>query len=534
MPLEFPDNAVEGVDGDGQAFTSTPYRDPDDKTVYHSMMGMSDAELVEIDRDVPQDIPAAPTPPPTAREHARTNSFSFGQTVFHSLSRNSASSSEKSRLSDASSIFRSRSRASSTLPEVVTNDEFDAEMVRYSGPAGEQPDPFRMNATTYYTPQTMIPTTPPPNIPVQTQPTSKEDDIVWSLRTQLALQQELCHQYEIDLRARDEVVEALTLRCEKTEKEGERRRGVLRVWKKKVGELEKVCRGLEEEVERGREESWERSVMDEASGEALMVLQKRIGELEREKGEGEKIAQKILEEKRGLENVIAMFKETLSHAREQNYVDDAAEGLEDLKALLAKKEHASVAERERHRIAEFEWEEERVQLISSKTQVEEHREELAVELAAAQEQLRQKDTEHEVLKAELEAQWKHTESANEQMEAMKRKTDSIREEAEGLERRMEEIVKSKADTQAALRTLEGQVSELTDEVERMRMHIHELQQESADKEVKIVQLSKQRSQDKEDMQGLNIALDSKQQELELVRTASSILTHMDFNSSFLA
>jgi len=44
-----------------------------------------------------------------------------------------------------------------------------------------------------------------------------------------------------------------------------------------------------------------------------------------------------------------------------------------------------------------------------------------------------------------------------------------------------------------------------------------LQQESADKEVKIVQLGKQRSQDKEDLQGLNIALDSKQQELELLK-----------------
>jgi chromosome segregation ATPase len=81
---------------------------------------------------------------------------------------------------------------------------------------------------------------------------------------------------------------------------------------------------------------------------------------------------------------------------------------------------------------------------------------------------------------------------------------------------MVEIVRAKEEADAMLETLEEQVSVLKDEVERLRRQVHELQQESADKEVKIVQLTKQRSQDKEDMQGLNIALDSKQQELELV------------------
>ena len=49
--------------------------------------------------------------------------------------------------------------------------------------------------------------------------------------------------------------------------------------------------------------------------------------------------------------------------------------------------------------------------------------------------------------------------------------------------------------------------------------MHELQQESADKEVKLVQASKQRAQDKEDINGLNIALDSKQQEVDYVRVS---------------
>jgi predicted nuclease with TOPRIM domain len=55
-----------------------------------------------------------------------------------------------------------------------------------------------------------------------------------------------------------------------------------------------------------------------------------------------------------------------------------------------------------------------------------------------------------------------------------------------------------------------------DELEHLRRQVHELQKESADKEVRIAQLSKQRMQDREDLEGLNLALDSKQQELELV------------------
>jgi predicted nuclease with TOPRIM domain len=88
--------------------------------------------------------------------------------------------------------------------------------------------------------------------------------------------------------------------------------------------------------------------------------------------------------------------------------------------------------------------------------------------------------------------------------------------SDDMRQQMEKIAREKAETDVVLGTLRERVSVLKDEVERLRRQVHELQQESADKEVKIVQLTKQRSQDKEDMQGLNIALDSKQQELELV------------------
>jgi hypothetical protein len=60
------------------------------------------------------------------------------------------------------------------------------------------------------------------------------------------------------------------------------------------------------------------------------------------------------------------------------------------------------------------------------------------------------------------------------------------------------------------------VGSLMDEVAKLRRTVHEMQQTSAAREVTIVQLRKERERDREDVNGLNIALDSKQQELELV------------------
>ena len=78
------------------------------------------------------------------------------------------------------------------------------------------------------------------------------------------------------------------------------------------------------------------------------------------------------------------------------------------------------------------------------------------------------------------------------------------------------LVQAKAEADVEIKTSRDRIIVLKEEVERLRGHVHNLQQESADKEVKIVQMMKQHSLDKEDLQGLNIALDSKQQELQLV------------------
>lgn len=81
---------------------------------------------------------------------------------------------------------------------------------------------------------------------------------------------------------------------------------------------------------------------------------------------------------------------------------------------------------------------------------------------------------------------------------------------------LEQLVRDRAENDVAASGLKDRVNTLTAEIEKLRKQVHDLQQESADKEVKLTQAAKQRAQDKEDLQGLNIALDSKQQELELV------------------
>ncbi|KAG2029208.1 hypothetical protein BDR03DRAFT_1018740 [Suillus americanus] len=111
----------------------------------------------------------------------------------------------------------------------------------------------------------------------------KKEDIIWNLCIHLALSQELCVQYEINLGARDGLIQALTQHAEVAEKEKEMSRNILCSWKKKAGELECMCHNLKKEVDTSQQESLEHSVMDEASGEALCMLHCQISQLKHEK-----------------------------------------------------------------------------------------------------------------------------------------------------------------------------------------------------------------------------------------------------------
>ncbi|KAG8835934.1 hypothetical protein FRC17_000019 [Serendipita sp. 399] len=74
-----------------------------------------------------------------------------------------------------------------------------------------------------------------------------------------------------------------------------------------------------------------------------------------------------------------------------------------------------------------------------------------------------------------------------------------------------------AERDVYLATLEEKANGRLEENERMRRRVHELEQESATKEMELVELQKDNERFKDDIANLNIALDAKQQELELIK-----------------
>lgn len=140
------------------------------------------------------------------------------------------------------------------------------------------------------------------------------------------------------------------------------------------------------------------------------------------------------------------------------------------------------------------------------------------ELADLTSRLHQRDIQVEELHSEISrVKRDHARTVDEQSRKL---SEVVAREVEA-RAAMEQMLRGKVETDVMQGTLKERVEMLQGEVERLRRQVHELQQESADKEVKLTQMSKQRAQDKEDLQGLNIALDSKQQELELVSLPGS-------------
>lgn len=166
--------------------------------------------------------------------------------------------------------------------------------------------------------------------------------------------------------------------------------------------------------------------------------------------------------------------------------------------------------------------------------LEQEREYACDNAARLQESLRQRDAEMSKYEQRIREREAEVEDVRESLTKQRREHARIVDEqsrrisevvAREVEARahMESMVKGQAESDVTASTLKERVGALKDEIERLRRQVHELQQESADKDMKLVQSAKQRAQDKEDMQGLNIALDSKQQELELVRARVSCL-----------
>ena len=109
----------------------------------------------------------------------------------------------------------------------------------------------------------MVPTIP--GVLKHGQKTSKKESLISFLQTQLTLKTELCGHYETDLKASDELVKILRQKLASLEGDDTQCKNVLQSWKKKVQELKRLCRQLEETAEDSKQERMECSAMDKAS-----------------------------------------------------------------------------------------------------------------------------------------------------------------------------------------------------------------------------------------------------------------------------
>jgi chromosome segregation ATPase len=104
--------------------------------------------------------------------------------------------------------------------------------------------------------------------------------------------------------------------------------------------------------------------------------------------------------------------------------------------------------------------------------------------------------------------------------------DRLRTAAQTLQAREEELELTRNDLHTSVRASASAVAEaagskarldlMSAEIDRLQHEVAQLRSKSANKDLQIAQLQKSRDQLKEDKEMLNIALDSKQQELEIV------------------
>lgn len=288
--VRFSRNAYRGL-GPGQSM-NTEYQ----SVTTHAVANNTPPKEKLAPTGVDKTIFSAKEPSPGIRSalHGSSNVFSLGEAMFYSMAHGDLkqSSTFSSLAADdplypssailakdsvlpsrASSLrikerndtlFMSMLRSSSPKPllrDADINGESSSDLVVCSA-AKPEPDPFCANANAHSTPQPNISATHARKAP-------KEEDFIFSLKTQLALQTELCGKFETHLRVRHELVEVLGKKLSEVEREEAKKRSVLEQWKEKVAELERASRYLEEEAEGSRQGSMERSIPAEASLDAL-------------------------------------------------------------------------------------------------------------------------------------------------------------------------------------------------------------------------------------------------------------------------
>jgi hypothetical protein len=507
------------------------------------------------------------SPGPGSKSHDRSQSFSFGQTIFQSMARTFSTSSDPAAgmtnfepdpnrppvfrprtksdtlvstlartvsaagysSSDTQSLASSASTRSQNItnylsalsprspsqaaPEADIADLSSDSLVVFSKP---DPDPFAADAGTYYTPESRIPQTPPEQSQVSayfpgalsfgerrhasspslissingslageldvpslthSRGSSRDDEIVAVLRNQLALQEQMTREYELDLAAKDELVSALQERLANTSMEADQRRSVARNYRRKVAELERACRVLEQDADRSAQDIAERSVFEEASSDALRIMHQRVAAVETERKEAERTAAELKEELKKRDDQERLLREGIRDAQEQIQMMTG----DDLTIELAK-------EKERWNNVRQSWGAEKADLAGQLMRAEEAKETLAAEVDSLRRTVKRmeevesrREEDMKLLQGEVEAQWKNTEQDNDTIRELKRaKVEAERERDEtnqnlaALEFRMSSMESDFTDGENRRQELEEQLNEanaIRDELEHDREEV---------------------------------------------------------------
>jgi chromosome segregation ATPase len=101
-------------------------------------------------------------------------------------------------------------------------------------------------------------------------------------------------------------------------------------------------------------------------------------------------------------------------------------------------------------------------------------------------------------------------------EANQRQSDELAAREHELQVEREALARDKAEVDVTRENVDSHVGALEEDLRRAQKVIAEMKAKSADTEVEILQLQKTRAKEREDKEGLEIALQAKQQELEMV------------------
>ncbi|KLO17737.1 hypothetical protein SCHPADRAFT_994079 [Schizopora paradoxa] len=334
---------------------------------------------------------------------------------------------------------------------------------------------------------------------------SESSDLVLSLRTQLAFHQELTGQFEKDISSRDELVSLLNSRISNFEEEAKERSRTLRAWRKKFTEMEKACRVLEEEVDRSKQEIAERSVYDEASGDALRALHTQIKLLQREKRDVEQREKELKDENEKLkkdkkesaameQQLKASIEEAVGRMKEMEMGDMSMEGkVEDMRQIVAQGEQEFAKEAERYRLAEFAWEEEKEELVAKIRELE--------SVSNLQDVIDAREAEIGTLNEEIQTQGSRS-------DRLKTKIDELLAERVDMERECEHL-------RAELANLDGKESRIK-ELEEKVLGVQEMEERMMHMEVEWTESENRRNELESEIAELYAARDDELKEKEQI------------------